>query len=75
MALQRVGNADAGLLCEIVRGWTGDRAYVQRAAIAAVSEPRLLKTREASRLRLISSISHGRPGTDARSSVGRVPDP
>ncbi|OFW59267.1 MAG: hypothetical protein A2133_04910 [Actinobacteria bacterium RBG_16_64_13] len=48
MALQRVGDADTDLLFRIVRGWTGDRAYVQRAAIAAVSEPRLLKTREAS---------------------------
>jgi hypothetical protein len=48
MALQRVGDADIGLLFEIVSGWLGDRAYVQRAAIAAVSEPRLLKTQETS---------------------------
>ena len=49
MALQRVGDADADLLFQIARGWAGDRAYVQRAAIAAVSEPRLLKTIESSR--------------------------
>jgi hypothetical protein len=48
MALQRVGDAATDLLFQIVRGWVGDRAYVQRAVIAAVSEPRLLKTQEAS---------------------------
>jgi len=47
MALQRVGDADTDRLFRIVRGWIGDRAYVQRAVIAAVSEPRLLKTQEA----------------------------
>lgn len=49
MALQRVGDADIELLFRIVRGWTEDRAYVQRSAIAAVAEPRLLKTDEAGR--------------------------
>ena len=49
MALQRIGDADVGRLLEIVRSWADDRAYVQRAAIAAISEPRLLKTEEAAR--------------------------
>ena len=44
MALQRVGDADVSLLFDIVAGWVDDRPYVQRAAVAAVAEPRLLKT-------------------------------
>ena len=43
MALQRVGDADTAALFDIVQTWAEDRAYVQRAAIAAVAEPRLLK--------------------------------
>lgn len=47
MALQRVGDADVSRLMEIAAGWAGDRAYVQRAAVAGVAEPRLLKSPEA----------------------------
>jgi hypothetical protein len=49
IALQRVGDANTDLLFQIARDWIADRGYVQRAAIAAVSEPRLLKPREAGR--------------------------
>jgi len=49
MALQRVGDRDTALLFRIVREWAEGTGYAQRAAIAAVSEPRLLKTAEASR--------------------------
>jgi hypothetical protein len=48
MALQRLGDVDTDRLFAVVSRWVGDRAYVQRAVIAAVSEPRLLKTRKAS---------------------------
>ena len=44
MALQRVGDADVSRLFEIVASWVDDRPYVQRAAVAGVAEPRLLKT-------------------------------
>lgn len=47
MALQRVGEADPQRLFGIVSGWTDDRPYVLRAVIAAVAEPRLLKTPDA----------------------------
>jgi hypothetical protein len=47
MALQRIGDAGIGRLLEIAARWSTDRPYVQRAAIAGVAEPRLLKTREA----------------------------
>jgi hypothetical protein len=47
MALQRVGEADVSRLFEIVTDWVDGRPYEQRAAVAAVAEPRLLKTREA----------------------------
>jgi hypothetical protein len=43
MALQRVGDADMGRLLAIVADWIDDRPYVQRAALAALAEPRLLK--------------------------------
>jgi hypothetical protein len=47
MALQRVGDTDVRRLFDIVTGWLADRPYVQRAAIAGIAEPRLLKTLEA----------------------------
>ena len=47
MALQRVGDADTSRLFEIVAGWSADRPYVQRAAVAGVAEPRLLRAPEA----------------------------
>ncbi len=43
MALQRVGDADMGRLLAITVDWIDDRPYVQRAAVAAIAEPRLLK--------------------------------
>ena len=47
MAFQRVGDRSTDALFRLVRPWAGDRPYVQRAAIAAVSEPRLLKMHQA----------------------------
>ena len=47
MALQRVGDTDVCRLFDVVTGWLADRPYVQRAAVAGVAEPRLLKTTEA----------------------------
>ena len=47
MALQRVGDSHLETLFEIAREWAMDRPYIQRAAIAAVSEPRLLRTPDA----------------------------
>lgn len=47
MALQRVGDADVRRLMEIAAVWAEERAYVQRAAVAGVAEPRLLKSRPA----------------------------
>ena len=47
MALQRIGDEDAGLLFEIASAWAAGRPYEQRAAVAGVAEPRLIKTRAA----------------------------
>ncbi len=44
MALQRVGDANVSRLFQLVAAWVDDRPYVQRAAVAGVAEPRLLKT-------------------------------
>lgn len=44
MALQRIGDADPGLLRRISDEWADDSPLVLRAAIAGVCEPRLLRT-------------------------------
>ena len=48
MALQRLGDDDLPALLGIVRSWSGDpHPLVQRAAVAAICEPRLLRTPDA----------------------------
>jgi hypothetical protein len=48
MALQRLGDADLPRLLALVRRWVGDPdPLVQRAAAAAICEPRLLRDPEA----------------------------
>ncbi len=49
MALQRLGTADIHRLMEVSRDWAGGSLLEQRAAIAAVCEPRLLVSHEAAR--------------------------
>lgn len=45
MALQRLGDRDLPALLAVVRSWSGDpHPLVQRAAVAAICEPRLLRT-------------------------------
>jgi hypothetical protein len=47
MALQRVGDADIDRLASLARSWALDaQVLVQRAAIAGICEPRLLRTPE-----------------------------
>jgi hypothetical protein len=47
MALQRLGDADPARLRRVASAWARDRdPLVQRAAVAAVCEPRLLRTPE-----------------------------
>jgi 3-methyladenine DNA glycosylase AlkC len=47
MALQRIGDADPGLLRRITDEWADQSPLVLRAAIAGVCEPRLLRTADA----------------------------
>jgi hypothetical protein len=48
MALQRLGDADLPRLLDLVADWARDKhPLVQRAAIAGICEPRLLKTPQA----------------------------
>jgi hypothetical protein len=47
MALQRVGDADVGRMFALVSGWVDGRPYVQRAVVAGVAEPRLLRSGDA----------------------------
>ena len=49
MALQRLGDADVPRLLALVTDWAADaHPLVQRAAVAGICEPRLLRTTEAS---------------------------
>lgn len=43
MALQRLGDANLEMLAQVAREWSGGSPLVQRAAVAAVAEPRLLR--------------------------------
>ncbi|MEI7771986.1 MAG: HEAT repeat domain-containing protein, partial [Chloroflexales bacterium] len=43
MALQRLGDADMAALLEAMEAWATDTPLVQRAAAAALCEPRLLR--------------------------------
>jgi len=52
-ALQLVGDDDAELLHEVIEDWSGrEDAWLARAAVAAICEPRLLQTRDAQDLAL-----------------------
>jgi hypothetical protein len=44
IALQRLGDADLPRLAEVARDWAAGPPLVQRAAVAAVAEPRLLRS-------------------------------
>ena len=70
MALQRVGDADVSRLFALVSGWVDGPPYVQRAVVAGVAEPRLLKTADAA----AQGSGDGRPGHDAVRGLGRSPD-
>jgi HEAT repeat protein len=51
MALQRLGDADPARLYTLATAWAGDEdPLVQRAAVAGLCEPRLLRTPDAARL-------------------------
>ncbi|WP_082812760.1 hypothetical protein [Cellulomonas timonensis] len=53
LALQRIGDADPGLLRDVVRDWIAqDDLLVMRAALAGVCEPRLLRDPETAALAL-----------------------
>ena len=49
MGLQRMGERDMRALFAVAEDWAEDRPYVQRAAVAAVCEPRLLRAPAAGR--------------------------
>jgi hypothetical protein len=59
MALQRLGDVDMGALLQAMRGWSKGSLLVQRAAIAALCEPRLLtkKKHAAQVLRILDAVT------------------
>jgi HEAT repeat protein len=68
MALQRVGDADMDRLLDTAQDWARGNLLERRAAVAAVSEPRLLRRAEvASRvLALLDTITGSVTSTDDR---------
>jgi hypothetical protein len=52
MALQRLGDADLGRLLRVVRDWAAGEPLEQRAAAAAICEPRLLREPASARVAL-----------------------
>lgn len=50
IGLQHLGDASPRVLARIVRAWVDDAPLVQRAAVAAICEPRLLRTAEGATL-------------------------
>jgi hypothetical protein len=65
MALQHIGDIDPDRLFAIVEEWSDGNLLEQRAAAAAVCEPRLLKSagRAERALRLLDKITRGVAGT------------
>jgi hypothetical protein len=59
MALQRLGDADPGRLTEVAQDWASGSAFEQRAAVAGICEPRLLKTQRmaAGAVRLVDVVT------------------
>jgi hypothetical protein len=78
MALQRLGDADPSRLFTLADAWASDRdPLVQRAAIAGVCEPRLLKRPEAAAraVRICSLVTRhlaDRPADNRRSDGVRA---
>jgi hypothetical protein len=78
MALQRLGDADPSRLVVLAGAWSTDQdPFVQRAAVAGICEPRLLKRQEtaAAALRICADVTHTlalRPAGERRSDPVRT---
>jgi hypothetical protein len=61
MALQRLGDADSGRMREVIQSWKDGTLLEQRAAAAAICEPRLLREPHSAAfaLDLLQSITQG----------------
>lgn len=68
MALQRVGDHDPALLLEEMEAWAGGDPLTQRAAVAALCEPRLLGRRETAEavLNLLDKVTAGLQAAEDR---------
>jgi hypothetical protein len=78
MALQRLGDADLPRLWELAAAWAADEdPLVQRAAVAGVCEPRLLRSPDGARLAVdlcatATTALAARPPTERRATDVRV---
>jgi hypothetical protein len=78
MALQRVGDADPSRLVALAGAWSADQdPLVQRAAVAGICEPRLLRRPEtaSAALRICADATHAlalRPAGERRSAPVRT---
>lgn len=71
MALQRVGDGDPTLLAATAGAWAQGSRLEQRAAVAAVSEPRLLRSAAAAQvaLEVLDTVTATLPGAADRRST------
>lgn len=74
MALQRLGDVDMDALLQAMRGWSKGSLLEQRAAVAALCEPRLLtEKRHAMRvLRLLDAVTRSLARVQDRRSDGFI---
>jgi hypothetical protein len=72
IALQRFGDADFPALLEEMKRWVSGTPLVQRAAVAALCEPRLLTEPDHARevLELLGLVTAGLPAIDDRRNDG-----
>ena len=71
MALQRLGDRDMDALLQAMRGWSRGNPLEQRAAVAALCEPRLLMHKKhATRvLRILDAVTRSLTRVEDRKSV------
>jgi hypothetical protein len=72
IALQRIGREDMPGLLAVMRDWAGDEPFVQRAVVAGLCEPAILKRNEdvVAVLDILDAITRSLAAADDRQSEG-----
>jgi len=72
IALQRIGREDMAGLLAVMKEWTGEEPFVQRAVVAGLCEPAILKRNEdaVAVLEILDAITYSLAAADDRQSDG-----